>query len=202
MEINRDDDLSEEELIQLLQVGDTTAFTAIYKIYSKRLFLKILRMVNDEDTAKEILQDLFMKIWEGRENIDTSRSFRSYLYTIGVNMVYDHFRKVAKNKQLAGKILLMATDVYTHTEENMISKQNMDLIRVAVNQLPPQRKKIYTMCRLEGKTYDEVSQELHISASTIQDHMVKANAVVRNYLHNHPDLAAYSLAVIIFSNLS
>ncbi|SDD71650.1 RNA polymerase sigma-70 factor, ECF subfamily [Mucilaginibacter pineti] len=200
MEIDREDKLAEEELIQLILLGSPDAFAAIYKRYSKRLFLKILRMVNDEETAKELLQDLFMKIWEGRKNIDTSRSFRSYLYTIGVNLVYDHFRKAVKDRQLADKILLMAADAYIDTEENIISKQNMELIRTAVDQLPPQRKKVYTLCRLEGKTYDEVSKELHISSSTIHDHMVKANVVVRNYLHNHPDLAAYSLAVIIFSN--
>lgn len=201
MDIDRESDFTEEELLQQLRHGNAIAFTAVYKLYSKRLFLKILHMVNDQDVAKELLQDLFMKIWENREQIDTSRSFKSYLYAIGVNLVYDHFRKAAKNKHLAVQIVKMATELYTHTEEAIINKESMGMIMTAVDLLPPQRKKVYTLCRLEGKSYDEVSKELHISCSTIQDHMVKANAVVRNFLHDNPDLAAYSLAVVIFSNL-
>lgn len=202
MNISLEESLTEEKLLQQLRQGNANAFTVIYERYSKPLFLKMLRMVNDEEIAKEMLQDLFMKIWETRLMIDTSRSFRSYLYVIGVNLVYDHFRKAAKNKLLASHILLMADEAYLHTEEEIISKENMELIRTAVDQLPPQRKKIFILCKFEGKSYNEVSKELHISTSTIHDHMVKANYVVRNYLRNHPDLAAYSLAVLVFAHLN
>ncbi len=151
MNIDLEEYLTEEKLLQKLQQGNARAFTAIYEKYSKPLFLKILRMVNDEEIAKEILQDLFMKIWETRLMIDTSRSFRSYLYVIGVNLVYDHFRKAAKNKLLASQILLMADEAYLHAEEEIISKENMELIRTAVDQLPPQRKKYLSCASLKVK---------------------------------------------------
>lgn len=201
MNINREEGYSEKELLLLFQNGNEAAFTAIYNLYSRQLFHKIFRMVNDEDTAKELLQDLFMKIWEIRQQVDPEKSFKSYLYTIGVNLVYDHFRKAAKGKRLASNLLAMAIDRYTHIEESLISKDNMDLIKNAVDKLSPQRKKVFILCKLEGKSYEEVSKELHISTSTIHDHMVKANYVIRNYLHNHPDLAVYSLAVVIFAHL-
>ncbi|GAA3975016.1 RNA polymerase sigma factor [Mucilaginibacter dorajii] len=198
MHITPEGDCNEKELLRLFQKGDETAFNAIYVLYSKQLFRKILHMVNDEHTAKELLQDLFMKIWENRKHIDPAKSFKSYLYTIGVNLVYDHFRKAGRDKQLASQLLLMAVDQYTHIEEAIVNKDNMNLIRNAVNKLSPQRKKVFILCKLEGKSYEEVSQELHISTSTIHDHMVKANYAVRNYLNSHPDLVAYSLAAMIF----
>ena len=201
MDINREKGYNEKELLSLFKKGDEIAFTAIYNFYSRQLFHKIFRMVNDEDTAKELLQDLFMKIWDIRLHINPEKSFKSYLYTIGVNVVYDHFRKAAKDKRLATHLLAMAIDQYTHIEDSVISKDNMDLIKKAVNKLSPQRKKVFILCKLEGKSYEEVSKELHISVSTIQDHMVKANCVVRNYLHNHPDLVMYSLAAVIFAHL-
>ena len=202
MSINREEGYSEKELLLLFQKGDEVAFTAIYNLYSRQLFHKIFRMVNDEDTAKELLQDLFMKIWEIRQQVDPAKSFKSYLYTIGVNLVYDHFRKAAKDKRLASHLLAVAIDQYTHIEESVISKDNMNLIKNAVDKLSPQRKKVFILCKLEGKSYEEVSKELHISTSTIHDHMVKANYAVRNYLHNHPDLVFYSLASMIFAHLA
>ncbi len=187
---------NERELLMLLKAGDESAFTAIYKLYSKPLLRKILRMVYDEDVAKELLQDLFMKIWEKRDQIDTSKSFRSFLYTVGVNLVYDHFRDTAKKNKLIAHLVNVAVEQYTHTEEGIIEKENLGLINAAVQQLPPQRKKVFILCRLEGKSYAEASAELNISTSTIHDHMVKANLLVRKYLMSHREVAVYVLLTV------
>ncbi|HWW39361.1 RNA polymerase sigma factor [Pedobacter sp.] len=183
----------EETLLLHLQQGKETAFTEIYDQYSKPLFLKILRMTGDTEVAKELLQDLFLKLWEHRHLIDPSLSFKSYLYTIGVNLVYDYFRKEAKNKQLSAHLLAMAVDADVQTDELLISKENINMVRKAIDQLSPQRKKVYMLCKLEGKSYQEVSAELQISTSTIHDHIVKANSSIKKYLLNHPDFAVYAL---------
>lgn len=183
----------EETLLLNLQRGKETAFTQIYNQYSKALFFKMLRMTGDEEIAKELLQDLFLKLWENRRLIDPSKSFKSYLYTIGVNLVYDYFRKEARNKQLSAQLLAMAVDYDLQTEELMIGQENITIIRKAMDQLSPQRKKVYMLCKLEGKSYAEVSTELQISTSTIHDHIVKANVVIKKYLQNHPDLAVCTI---------
>ena len=189
---------TEQELLEQLRSGSEAAFTKVYRLYSAQLFKKILRMVYDEDIAKELLQDLFMKIWEGREKIDPSRSFKSFLYAVGINLVYDYFRKTAKKNVMIARLISTAVEQYTHTEEGIIEKENMDIINSAVQKLPPQRKRVFVLCKLEGKSYAEVSKELNISSSTIHDHMVKANCLIRKYLQNHPDMAIYTLLSIVF----
>ena len=189
---------TEQELLEQLRSGSEAAFTKVYRLYSAQLFKKILRMVYDEDIAKELLQDLFMKIWEGREKIDPSRSFKSFLYAVGINLVYDYFRKTAKKNVMIARLISTAVEQYTHTEEGIIEKENMDIIKSAVQKLPPQRKRVFVLCKLEGKSYAEVSKELNISSSTIHDHMVKANCLIRKYLQNHPDMAIYTLLSIVF----
>jgi RNA polymerase sigma-70 factor (family 1) len=186
-------------LLQELQQGNESAFTNLYHQHSKTLYRKILRMVNDEETAKELLQDLFMKLWENRAKVDVSKSFRSYLYTIAVNLVYDYFRKATKQKELETYLLAMAVDYFTDSEEENISAENIKLINEVIDQLSPQRKKIFMLCKIDGKSYEEVSKELNISKSTIHDHMVKANRVIRDHLKHNPESAIYLMIVSVFA---
>lgn len=195
MSLDKDD---EKDLVAQLRIGNEAAFTSLYNCYSTQLFTKIMRMVNNREVASELLQDLFMKIWERREQVNPGQPFKSYLYTVGVNLVYDHFRKAAKNKKLASHLLATAIDHYIHAEEAVFHKDNLALVRNAIQKLPPQRKQVFKMCKLDGKSYEEVSKELSISTSTIRDHMVKANRVVREYLYQHRDLISYSLLITAF----
>lgn len=182
----------ESEILTKMAEGDQYAFTTLYNSYSKQLFAKINHMVNDEETAKELLQDAFFKIWIQRKNVDVKKPFRSFLFTIAVNLVYDHFRKLAKDRKYAQTVLQNAVDYYTHAEEAIHSKESMKLIQQAIDLLPPQRKQIFMLCKLEGKSYDQVASLLSISTSTVKDHIVKGNKVVRDYLLKNPDLVVLS----------
>jgi RNA polymerase sigma-70 factor (ECF subfamily) len=188
-------------LLHELQQGNECAFTDLYHLHSKTLYRKILRMVNDEEIAKELLQDLFMKLWENRAKVDTSKSFRSYIYTIAVNLVSDYFRKATKQKEVEAHLLEMAIGNYTDTVDVLESKENIQLINDVIDKLPPQRKKIFMLCKIDGKSYEEVSKELNISKSTIHDHMVKANHVIKDYLRTNPHIAIYLMISSVFSYL-
>jgi RNA polymerase sigma-70 factor (family 1) len=200
MHLDQSENWNDLNLLQLLQQGDASAFTNLYYHHSHALYRKIVWRVNDEDIAKELLQDLFLKLWENREKIDLTKSFRSYLYTIAVNLVYDYFRKSSRRKELESHLMAMAIDYYSHVEEAIISKENVALINDAINQLPPQRKQVFMLCRLEGKSYEEVGEILNISRSTIHDHIVKANHLIKDYLSKHPDIALCLLLCSFFSS--
>lgn len=187
------------KLIELLRDGDQQAFTALYELYSVQLYRKILRITREEVLAREILQEVFLKIWIHRSRLDPEKSFISYLHTTGSNLVFDHFRKVARDQKLADYLTRTSTGEYTHTEEELISKDQLELIRYYIDKLPIQRKRVYMLCKLEGKTYEEVSRELNISTATIHDHIVKANLLLRRYLSRYPELALYSLAICAFT---
>jgi RNA polymerase sigma-70 factor (family 1) len=186
-------------IIRQLQHGSEQAFTLLYDIYSKQLYRNILRLVKDEDVAEELLQDLFLKIWESRGNINPEKSFKSFLYKVAENLVYAHFRKLAKDNKLIAKLVVSYVDVDTYAEEAMIAKENHELLKKAIEKLPPQRKRIFTLCRLEGKSYEEVSNELGISTSTISNHIVKANKTVKQYfLLNHSVAVLFIASQIVF----
>lgn len=178
-------EINPDNLIDQLQQGNESAFSALYDMYSKPLYRNLLCLVKDEDVAQELLQDLFMKIWEIRERIEPEKSFKSFLYKIAENLAYSHFRQIAKNERLIAKLIISSVEFVTNAEDAIIVKENHALLQRAISSLSPQAKQVYTLCKLEGKSYEEVSHQLGISPKTISAHIVKANKDVRRFfLHN------------------
>lgn len=179
----------ERELLSLLKQGNEQAFEKIYNLYSSRLFGNIFRMVKSESTAEEILQDTFLKIWYNRASIDLDRSFRSYLFRIAENNVYDFFRKAARDKKIRARLFAAATEEYEHIETMIYKKENALLLQKAIDSLSPQRQQVFRSIKLDNKSYDEVSRQFGISVSTISDHIVKANKAIREFIFTHNDMA-------------
>lgn len=171
----------EKELLSQLREGDIKAFEYIYRSYSPRLYGSILKIVKSVVITEELLQDTFQRIWEHRKTIDINRSFKSYLFTITRNLVYDYFNHASRQKLL--EHYLQAKDAkYVHGFLNPFEeKESEQLLERAIHQLPPQRKLVYTLCKIEGKSYEDVSKALGISVSTISDHIVKATKSIKAY---------------------
>ncbi len=187
----------ERELLSLLLTGSEQAFEKVYKLYSSRLYGNLLKLVKSEAEAKEILQDVFMKIWDNRQSIDIEKSFHSYLFKIAENKVYDFFRKAARDKKKVAQLIALATTEYISGEEIILADGNAAILEKAIESLPPQRQQVFRLCKLEGKSYKEVSELLGISVSTISDHIVKATKAIRGYFEDN-EQALLGLFVMVF----
>ncbi|MDB5022891.1 MAG: polymerase sigma-70 factor [Mucilaginibacter sp.] len=172
---------TENELVKLLKSGDKKAFEQLYHNYKVRIYQNIFKMIKSDEISEELLQDLFVKIWTGRENLDPEKSFRSYLFKIAENLVYDFFRKVALNKKLESYLTTLAVSENSPVEQYMYYKEGTYFLTKAIEQLPPRRKQVYILCKIEGKSYEEVSRLLGVSISTVNEHIVKASSVVRKF---------------------
>jgi RNA polymerase sigma-70 factor (ECF subfamily) len=179
----------ERELLLLLKQGNEHAFEKIYNSYSSRLFGNVYKMVKSETTTQEILQDVFIKIWNNRASIDLDKSFRSYLFRIAENNVYDFFRRATRDKKMRAQLFASATEEYEHIETMIYQKENALLLQKAIDSLSPQRQQVFRSIKLDNKSYDEVSRQLGISVSTISDHIVKANKAIREFIFTHNDMA-------------
>lgn len=192
--------LHEKELLSQLQSGNEKAFEQLYRTYSLQIFKKLLRLVKQEEVAKELLQDVFLRIWEKRETIDPDKSFRAYLYRIAQNLVTDLFRRAAYDRKLLEHLIAATTELYNPMEDASNLKDGNAMLQQAIDSLSPQRRKIYTLCKIEGKSYEEVSQMLGISASTISDHIVKATKSLKTYFATN-EVAVIILAASVLSSL-
>ncbi|NGF54889.1 RNA polymerase sigma-70 factor [Parapedobacter sp. SGR-10] len=174
----------EKELLLRLQGGDHAAFDRFYQTYSRRIFINAVKLVKNEDEAQDILQETFIRVWNSRENIDLAKPFQSYLFTVAQNLIRDFFRKAAHNRKLEAELIRTGTALYDHIESKIQDKESAILLQQAIAKLPLQRQRIFTLCKIEGKSYDEVASIMGISVSTVGNQLVKATRTVKEYLYD------------------
>ncbi|WP_461789456.1 RNA polymerase sigma factor [Pedobacter sp.] len=191
--------IEEKELLLRMQRGDPRAFEALYRLHSSTVYRKILSMVKIADTAEEITQELFIKVWNKRELIDPDREFIYYILQMASNLVMDFYRRMARTQKLQQEVIAISTELYSHSEEELIFKESKSIIDNAIASLPPQQKLVFTLCKLEGKSYAEVSAELGISTSTISNHIVQATKTVKLILYSAEKPAIAILCAMLLS---
>jgi len=184
----------EQVLLLQLKNGDERAFEILYNNYKLRIAGNLFKLLKSEDLVKETLQELFFKIWEARTQIDPEKSFKSYLFRIAENLVHDYYRKVAKDKRLLAKVVASSSELYLHIEEDLLGKEEAQKLQQAIDLMPPQRKMVFTLCKLEGKSYREVEEIMGINAKTISSHMLQANRFLRAYFK---DSAALTVSLVL-----
>lgn len=190
----------ETALLKRLKEGDTTAFIQLYDHYHHPLYIFILRFVKLPEYAEDVLQDVFLKIWEIRERINPELSFSAYLYKISRNRVFKLLKKIVTDNAMQSK-LMNELEIATETPHLKLQwKQYNDLLHKAVDQLPPQRQKVFKLCREQGKTYDEAAAELGISRNTIKEHMVAAMKSIKEYIFQHGELSLMLLLILAKKN--
>lgn len=185
------------ELILLLKEGNMVAFDAIYEKYCRRLFGFVIRYVKLDADAEEIVQDVFVKIWENREKINTYSSFESYLFTISYNSAISLLRKrIHEKKYLEHLNSLRHENVAPELTDEIYFKELNNKIQLLLAELTPRQKEIFLLSREEGLTHDEIAKKLGISANTVKNHMV----TVLNFLKLNIDngLVVNALFVYLF----
>ena len=160
---------NEKDLVVLLIEGNEVAFEKLYSLYSDRLLAWLLKLLKSEDIASEVLQDVFIKVWHNRQQIDAEQSFRSYLFRIAENLAYNFFRKAARDKKLQAVLIHSACKEYSPIEESLLMKEKSRLLQEAIDALPPKRREVFQLIKMEERSYEEVSLMLHVSTSTIND---------------------------------
>lgn len=176
-----------EELRQLqdLKDGQKAAFDFIYLKYSKLLLPKMQRMIKLNDIVDELMQDVFVKVWLNKSEIDLDRSFKGWIFTIAQNTIYGYYRKLALDTKMQQHLLETFAEFYDQTEAYIFNKERVELLNLAIEKLPPQRKEIFKLCRIEGKTYQEAAEILFLSPSTVSNQLVSATKYIKRYVFFH-----------------
>lgn len=173
-------DMQERQLLIQLRKGDNMAFERLYFLHREKLLSAMWRMLKSRELVEELVQEVFLKLWESRDKIDTEKPLKAYLFHIAGNLAKNIIRRAYYDKRMRALLLPVNEMVYSHIDEALRDKENKALLDELLNKLPPQRKKVYTLCKLEGKSYKEVSQMLDISEGTVNDHIRKANLYFKN----------------------
>ncbi|BAV04689.1 RNA polymerase sigma-70 factor, ECF subfamily [Filimonas lacunae] len=163
------------------------SFTEVYRQYSPQIYLNVLKMVKDADTAEEITQEVFTSLWQRWDNLQIDKSLEGYIYRMSANKVYDFFRRLKSDRAMEAHFVALAVEHYSHIEEALQIRENEQLLHQAIEQLTPQQQKAYLLCKTQGYSYKEAAEMMGISVHTLKEYLVKANQTVRNYLITNID---------------
>lgn len=162
---------SDIELIKKLQRGDEEAFCLIYLRYSGALYkfgLKYLRSALD---SEELVQSVFLKVWENHKKLDPDLSFRAFLFTIAYNDICKIFRKRKFYQKFISDGVASIPDSSNNTEEEIQSRSIEERINTAIDRLPERQRVIFLKSRTEGKSTKEIAEELKLSPGTVDNYV-------------------------------
>ncbi len=165
-----------------MQSGCPEAFTSLYMHYSPRLYTNILSMVHDRIIAEELVQELFTRIWQKKESPVLAENFNGYLYRTARNLVHDFFRRLRRDQELLERFSAALAMKSDNSATSVYDFEPISLLNNAIEQLPPQQKKVYKLVKENGFTYKKAAESLGISPLTVKEYLVSANKSIRNYL--------------------
>ncbi len=170
----------EKQLLLQIAEGDQAAFAALFDRYHHALGVFIFGITKSKEVAEEIVLDVFLKIWMTREVLGEVKNFKAYLFTVSRNAAISALRKIisdrTRNKEWNNNQLALVA------EEPDNKEQYLSIIDEAINQLSPQRKKIYVLSREQGLKYEEIAKQLGISRLTVRAHIQQAVSSILEYV--------------------
>lgn len=186
----------EFELLTDLQKGDAAAYLALYERYHVLVYQWALKIVKLPELAEDIVQEVFLKIWQIKERLHPEQSFPAFIYRICRNKAFDTLKKIAADDNLQSQVMMQLANTTESVENKLLWQQYQQLLANAINQLPAQRQKVFRLCRQEGKTYDEAAAELGISRNTVKEHMVMAVKNIKEYFLQYGDMSFLVLLLL------
>lgn len=171
----------EDEYINALSEGDSKAFELLFLRYQPKLVFFFTGFVHDEEVARDLAQDLFFNLWQNRSKLAGVRSFYSYLYRMARNVLYNYYdHSLVCEKYNAAQFLSPLSS--ENMEEQLFAKELQDFIDLKVEQMPPQRRQIFKLSRVEGLSNEEIALRLNISKRTVENHLTAALSDLRKML--------------------
>lgn len=163
---------SDEELVELIKQNDPEAFKELYYKYFNKLFRYAYFRTYAEELAGDLIQELFTRVWNNRNNLNPHKSIKAYLYRSLTNIIINN-SKLESNKNIS----------YSDFEETIPGKEleldeKIDL-RTAISELPDKLKSVYLLSRVEGYKYYEIAEIFGISVKTVEKRMSKTLALLR-----------------------
>ena len=168
--------------VKCLIDGDEKAFEALYCKYHKKIYHTALKMTRSEDLAKDVTQNVFLKIWDTRTRLDPQQNFAAYIGVICRNAVLDIFKKATREENIKRELQQFSEISQSDPEDDDLYETYLNLLDMAITELPQQRRAVFKLCKLQETKYDEVARSMGISRSTVHDHIVKANKFISQYV--------------------
>ena len=188
----------EKELLSQIADGSEPAFRVFYDLYWEKLYNYLMRIIKSPEITEEIVIDIFLKLWTGRELLQDIRHLDNFLRKVAYNKAMDFFKIASRDAQLKRIIAhKMVAEEPTGADYRLLDKESQNILQQAIQQLSPQRCLIFTLSREEGLTHDEIAKQLNLSRNTVRNSIAEALKTIRHYLKDNDIEALVALGVLL-----
>jgi len=192
------DYLAIQKLVPQIKKGEKSAFETMYNFYAPKIYAFALSQLKNPQLAEEYVQEVFLKIWDCRKKLDESKKFKSFVFKITVNLIYDFIRK--KNLEIAfeKQHLLLQDKNGNNTWEQVIYNDMLIRVNELVEKMPNQRKNIFYLSKNQGLTNNEIAQKLGLSKRTVENQLYRAIQFLKSNLDKESllSLAAFYILFV------
>lgn len=182
-------------LVRRLKIGDEQAFQAVFDFFGENLFHFAFSYLKDTASAEEIVQEVFLRIWEIREDIDEEKSFKSFLYRITVNKVLNHLKRQVVRQKYEAYLSGDDQSFYESPEATLHFSELEEKVSLLIKKLPEQQKNIFKMSRLDGMSNPEIAETLGLSIRTVENQVYRATKFLKENLRGE-----YLIGVLFLLN--
>jgi len=177
----------ERECLIALAAGDFNAFSVLYEKHRRALYFFALKLSKDTHKAEELVQSVFVTVWETRQTVDPEKSFGAYLFTIAHNRFYDMLRRRIIENCYADYVRHQNSQVANDLEKQTEDREINEIIDHLLQRVPERRQEIFRLSRDEHLSYKQIAEKLQISENTVDTQIRK----VLNYLRK--ELKKYNI---------
>lgn len=174
-------------MIELWQDGNEYAFEVLYKRYVVKLLSIASKKIDDHETAREFVQDVFVSLFKLRDSLNPQISVLAYLHVALKNRVLNHYRHQSVHKRYEQYVAQQEIQLTDNTASQLHTKELETHLKEEIRKLPQQCRTVFLLSREEGLPHKEIANHLNISVNTVEQHMRKALRILRtsmaNYLH-------------------
>lgn len=191
--------MTDKEIVLLDRIckRDQGGLEALYKTYYTRLYILAFRYVKNQEQAEEIVNDIFLKIWQEAARLTISQSLSHYLSRSIVNASLNHINKEKKEISRQDKYISDFNESEEEGDEALLLEEQLLKLEKALDQLPPQCKKVMMMSKFEKLKQQEIADTLNISIKTVKNHLTQGYEKIRSILTKE----LLILAILLFDQL-
>ncbi len=173
---------TDEQLLQLMARDNRGAFTELYNRYWDKTFAVAYHRLDDEHEAEEVVQEVFLSMWQRRAALKLTHTLATYLSVAVKYRVINHLDRQYSREQHMDELSFTYDETQDSTTQWLEEKELREKIEQSINQLPEKCRIVFLLSRDENKTYAEIAAELGISPKTVEAHMSKALGTLRKSL--------------------
>ncbi len=172
----------DKQVIEQLKIGSKEAFRSLFDLFGPRIHAFALSYLKNEADAEELLQEVFLKLWEVRASLDSSKNIKSFLFKICINLIYDLIRRKNIEQAYLDYSGINDPSSVDNTWHEVIYNDMLNNMQQLIASMPEQRQRIFRLSKEDGFTNEEIAKQLNLSQRTVENHLYRGISFLKEKL--------------------